>query len=303
MCASLSTIYVPQIYRKLCAREVAQPISIDESLALEIRQVAQIFRSSLSPNNHTSFNGRLERGLFLALNGSVMLDSSPQHPNRCRVISSDRSRTYLVDIDSKYCDCPDSQKGYHCKHRIAAYFVLQAITNRNKNQIKIPVLIPRSKESEISSVTQSTANANISPPHKTADQFLRELGYDNSPTKLAETTTVQPAIRLGNLYRRYLHGEDLSQNSCTVTIVNLTMENVTPHPSRSSYKKWCLWVDGMPQGMPNGILFGPDGDRELVNIFGKVDIQTLKGKSLVIYPQPVSVAGQTKIAIRFRRTQ
>jgi len=111
---------------------------------------------------------------------------------------------------------------------------------------------------------------------------LKELGFDSEPRKLAETSP--SGVRLGNLYRRYLHGEDLDQEPLKVTITNLTKETVTPHPSQPSYEKWCLWVSGLPQGMPNGILFGPQGDKDLVAIFGRVDINTLKGKVLVIYP-------------------
>jgi hypothetical protein len=135
------------------------------------------------------------------------------------------------------------------------------------------------------------------------DQILRELGFDAQPKQLTEAVSTASGVRLGSLYRRYLHGEELDQKSCQVTITGLTKETVTPHPSQPSYQKWCLWVSGLPQGMPCGILFGPQGDKDLVAIFGRVDINSLKGKALVIYPQPMNVAGQSRVAIRFRRAQ
>jgi hypothetical protein len=276
---SSTLMYVPQFIRSLFVREVATVTSLDKPLIYEIQRAAQIFRSSLTPQMLATFNGRLDRGLELALNGAVHLDPTPSQPHRCRVTSSDGSRSYLVDIDAKICECIDSQKSHHCKHRIAAFYYIQA---RNALAVQAPKLQARSNSSHSN------------------EELLKMLGFDAEPHNLAVTSVIQPAIRLGYLYRRYLHGEELDQKPCKVTITNITRETVTPHPSQSSYEKWCLWVSGLPLGMPCGILFGQQGDKDLVSIFGRVDIQSLKGKSLVIYPQTMIVAGTPRIAIRFR---
>ena len=58
--------------------------------------------------------------------------------------------------------------------------------------------------------------------------------------------------RLGSLYRRYLHGEDLDGKPHTVDIADVTQEVVTPHPSQPGHAKWCLWVTGLQQLCPKG---------------------------------------------------
>ena len=76
-----------------------------------------------------------------------------------------------------------------------------------------------------------------------------------------------------------------------------------PYPSQPAIEKWCLLVDGLPFGMGNGILFGTRGEEDLIAIFGRVDVSSLKGKQVVVYPKPMNVAGQPKVSIRFRGVQ
>lgn len=79
-----------------------------------------------------SLNGRLERGLALALEGAVTPLDDPDTPwraNRFRVRSSHPSIPpyhYRVDLDAMTCECPDYANGYHCKHLIAAQIIVQA---------------------------------------------------------------------------------------------------------------------------------------------------------------------------------
>ena len=88
-----------------------------------------------------------------------------------------------------------------------------------------------------------------------------------------------------------------------MTIQDITKEKVCPHPSQPVIEKWCLWVYGLPEGMPNGILFGSRGEEDLIAIFGKVTLADLQGKLITIYAKPMNVAGQTKLSIRFRSAQ
>jgi hypothetical protein len=103
------------------------------------------------------------------------------------------------------------------------------------------------------------------------------------------------------LYRRYLHGSDLNGKPVKVLISDITREEVRPHPSLPLEAKWCLWVSGLPDGMPNGILFGATGEQDLIAIFGQVELQSLKGKPILLVPKAMNVGGQAKIAIRFER--
>jgi hypothetical protein len=141
----------------------------------------------------------------------------------------------------------------------------------------------------------------IPSTNEKTDKILKELGYETQP-KAAPQQSPQsaPFPHLGSLYTKYLHGEELGTQPKTVTIQKITQEKVTPHPSLPTYQKWCLWVSGLPQGMPTGILFGAKGEKELVSIFGKADLASLIGKPVTIFTQPVNVGGQTKLAIHFR---
>ena len=92
-----------------------------------IDQVASKFIASLTQEMLKAFNGRLERGLELAKNGSVQPLSNSVRSRRFLVRSSDTTQKYIVDLDTKTCECPDSMKGHTCKHRVAAYYIEQAL--------------------------------------------------------------------------------------------------------------------------------------------------------------------------------
>jgi hypothetical protein len=296
----MNTIYVPNLFQYFVIKESSGKVIVDTALAQEIRKVANDYAAK-QPYKIFGVGARIERGLNMALSGKVIREPVPNFPNRCKVISSDGLRSYLVDLDTKYCSCPDSQKGNHCKHRLAAYFTLQALANLEKEKAK-----------QVNEKTQPVKTIPTCPskpfPIVERKDLIETISIAAAQNKVAEpvATTVapptppQPAVRLGSLFRKYLHGEDLIR-PIQVHIEKLTRESVMPHPAKPPIQKWCLWVEGLPQGLPNGILFGPQGDRELTAIFGKVDIESLKGKKLEIYPQTITVAGQPRLAIRFRR--
>jgi len=294
----MNTLYKPNFLQYLLIKESSGRVIVDTALAQEIRKVANDYAAK-QPYKIFGVGARIERGLDMALRGKVIREPVPNFPHRCKVISSDGLRSYLVDLDTKYCSCPDSQKGNHCKHRLAAYFTLQALANLEKvkqaNEKTQPVkAIPTSPSKPFPIVERKDLIETIS---KAAAQ---NKVAEPVATSVATPTPKQPAFRLGSLFRKYLHGEDLIR-PVQVSIEKLTQETVMPHPAKPPIHKWCLWVDGLPQGLPNGILFGPQGDRELTAIFGKVDIESIKGKRLEIYPQTITVGGQQRLAIRFRR--
>jgi hypothetical protein len=241
-------------------------------------------------------NGRLERGLELAKSGAVAPIPDSHHSRLYRVLSSDRLRSYRVDLDAKTCECPDSQKGHQCKHRIASYYYEQAKKMQQKNLQPLPAKQP----SVTLNPTPITKPAPTQPrnPSESETKILTELGFDAQPKP--SSISRLGGFCLGSLYRRFLHGADLGEQSFTVTITDIRKESVLPHPSQSPIEKWCLWVKGLPEGLPAGILFGSRGEQDLIAIFGKVEIANLRGKAITIYPQPTSVAGQSKISIRFR---
>lgn len=93
-----------------------------------IEQTASRVFTGFSQRLKASLNGRQERALRMALEGHV----THKADRIFSVQSEDRSRHYLVDLENGFCSCPDSQKGYICKHRIAAYLIEQAMQNTSQ---------------------------------------------------------------------------------------------------------------------------------------------------------------------------
>ncbi len=278
-----TNLYVPQFLDRFFVREVATPFVMNDALVQEIRKVAANMTTSCSSQSIASLNGRLERGLELALIGSVKSTPLPNKPHLYRVLASDKTHSYQVDLDSKTCDCQDSQKGYHCKHRVSAYLYQQATDNLCKVD-----LVP-------APVVQTAAAV----PNRT-EQILKELGYE-APKKVAEVVETEAGPRLGFLYRKYLHGDELGHKPFRVTIVNVTKEIVISEITKEPHDKWCLWVDGLPRFVPTGILFGPTGEKELLEIFGRIEIQNLKGKVMEIYPKSLMFATGPRMTVHFRK--
>ena len=271
-------------------REVAAPVIMSDELRSMIRQVEAQYRSSNSSTTLLALKGRLERGLEIALKGDVLLN--PAQPTLCQVRSSDGFSLYEVNLEEKTCTCPDSQKGYHCKHRVAAFLFTQALRLLNQKQLRqSPQPTPQDPQPSSKGLSREREA-----------QILKELGFDAVPSSVVLSRQAG-SCQLGSLYRRFLHGEDIAEKPLTVNILDISKEMVIPVSTQPAQPKWCLWVSGLPEGLPNGILFGAQGEKDLVNIFGKVDITSLKGKTLVIYSQPLTVAGQAKVAIRFRSAQ
>jgi hypothetical protein len=292
---------------KKSIREIVAP-SIPVTPWIEkVDVVAKKFVGSLNEASLKNFNGRLDRGLELAKQGAVLPVAG--YPRRFQVRSLDTPQIYDVDLDARTCTCPDSQKGNTCKHRVAAYYFEQAnkLTPVNSSSQglagKPTISTIMLANGQISGKDITPQSETIPPSEKIisspvlsrTDQILAELGFPPEAPK-----PHAPVAQLGTLYRRYLHGNNLEGREFTVAIHHVTKEKVTPHPSQPPVEKWCLWVDGLPSGMANGILFGTRGEEDLMAIFGQVEINSLQGKSIVIYPKAMTVAGQPKVSIRFR---
>ena len=81
------------------------------------------FCNSLSPDLKQRMNGRLERGLQIALSGGVKPFGNGHSPDQrlYSVASSNPEKPpYLVNLVTRSCACPDHWKGHYCKHRVAA---------------------------------------------------------------------------------------------------------------------------------------------------------------------------------------
>ena len=103
-------------------REVAVFPTVPSPLPAVVEQTALMVCGRFSERIKAQLNGRQERALQLALNGHVTHKAARVYS----VCSQDGLHHYLVNLERKYCSCPDSRKGQLCKHRLAAYLIEQA---------------------------------------------------------------------------------------------------------------------------------------------------------------------------------
>jgi len=103
-------------------REVAVMPTIMNPLPAIVEQTACEVFDRFSDRIKAKLNGRQERALALALNGHVTHKAARIYS----VQSQDGKHHYLVNLDRKFCNCPDSRKGHLCKHRLAAYLIEQS---------------------------------------------------------------------------------------------------------------------------------------------------------------------------------
>ena len=108
--------------------------------------------------------------------------------------------------------------------------------------------------------------------------------------------------KLGTLYRQYVRGADLQGQIIAVSIQDVFKVEVKPPPHFNPVEKWCFKVQGLPSELPDQVLFGPKGEADLVQIFGNVEIEALKGKNIDIVPKQIKIAGKPHIAIVFRKS-
>jgi len=112
----------PPCIKEAAITSISQPV-----LPAVIEHTAQQVFASFSDRLKATLNGRQDRALKLALNGHVVHKSGRIFSVR----SEDGQHSYLVDLDKRFCTCPDSRKGQVCKHRLAAYLIEQS-TQANK---------------------------------------------------------------------------------------------------------------------------------------------------------------------------
>lgn len=100
------------------------------------------FNDSISPELKQRMNGRLERGLEIALSGNITA-YDPFTLVQFKVKSSDPSKLpYMVDLRARSCTCPDHLKGHYCKHRIAAQIYRLASTSMPMRNVSNPETVP-----------------------------------------------------------------------------------------------------------------------------------------------------------------
>jgi len=143
--------YAIAAFKRHIIRETSFPTQVNGIPINMFDEAAAKFEASLPDHIRSGLNGRFERGLTLAKQGSANAWKGKPHPQCHRlfqVASSDPLHPpYQVDIDGETCECPDFDKGHYCKHLIAAHIRYQAfilagsvLAQRNQVEIKPPTV-------------------------------------------------------------------------------------------------------------------------------------------------------------------
>ncbi len=139
-------VYVPMVHTRPIretAPAEARTVSNTRNTILPelIDHIAAEFIAGLKPDTFKRMKTRLARGLKMAKDGSV---SVTDEPGKFLVKSAGvKNRQYEVDLDARTCTCPDSRKGNSCKHRIASYYIQQALFQSAPDQEDLAVFLIR----------------------------------------------------------------------------------------------------------------------------------------------------------------
>jgi hypothetical protein len=96
--------------------------------------------------------------------------------------------------------------------------------------------------------------------------------------------------------KKYASGEDLKGQPVSLTIDSLHREQMHPQPGSPAVEKWVIYFKGATKGI---ILSAPLA-RQIAQVLHDEETETWKGKRITIYPEPMTVAGKQRVAIRAR---
>ena len=99
--------------------------------------------------------------------------------------------------------------------------------------------------------------------------------------------------------RKYACGDDLQGKAITVTIANLSLEAMHANAFGSSTQKPVLYF----KETKKGVVLCKTLAYQVADITGSVETDAWTGKSITLYPEPVSVGGRPHTAIRARRPE
>jgi len=95
--------------------------------------------------------------------------------------------------------------------------------------------------------------------------------------------------------RRFANGGDLQGKARAVVIDRAQQEKVYT-PGASDERKWILYVAGGHKG----IVLSRTLALQIAEATGEQDIDKWPGQRITLYPEPMTVAGKPRIAIRAR---
>jgi hypothetical protein len=95
---------------------------------------------------------------------------------------------------------------------------------------------------------------------------------------------------------KYVKGEDLGGQAFTVTIAGVAAEKMRPSQASPEVEKYVLYTT---EGK-KGIILSKTLAQQIARIVASDDTDQWTGKKIKIYPEPQTVAGVPRVAIRAR---
>ena len=95
---------------------------------------------------------------------------------------------------------------------------------------------------------------------------------------------------------RFVRGQDLQGRAVTVTIDRVLPERMRPNPQSPEMQKFVLYtVEGK-----KGIVLSKTLANQIAQVLESDESDNWIGKKVTLYPEPITVAGIQRIAIRAR---
>jgi hypothetical protein len=95
---------------------------------------------------------------------------------------------------------------------------------------------------------------------------------------------------------KYVTGADLGGRSFAVTVASIQLERMRANAQSPEEEKFVLYTS---EGK-KGIVLRKTLAKQIAQALGSEDTDDWAGKKIVIYPEPVTVAGVHRLAIRAR---
>jgi len=105
-------------------------------------------------------------------------------------------------------------------------------------------------------------------------------------------------MKLSEMFpRKYASGEDLNGKTATLTIAIIRTEKMRPQAGAPEQTKFVVYFEGAAKG----VILSRTLAYQIANIASSEETADWIGKRITLYPQPMTVAGKPRIAIRARK--
>ncbi len=106
-------------------------------------------------------------------------------------------------------------------------------------------------------------------------------------------------MKLAEIFpRKYASGKDLGGKDVTLTIATVCTEKMRAYAGGAEETKYVVYFTQAEKGVVLSRTLGNQIDDA---VDGQGDTDNWKGKRVTLYPQPMTVAGKQRIAIRARK--